>query len=255
MQVRGLITLAVAAAVATVAGCGSDGSDGAAPPTASATAPAGTPAASGPATTASPPANARPKSKPRPAAFRARIQRIPSRSTLKYSWRPGCPVPISGLRLITMTYWGFDKRPHQGQLVVNARVADKVVKVFKRLYAAHYPIRRMELVDKYRGSDFDSIEADNTSAFNCRNATGSSSWSQHAFGLAIDLNPCENPYVTAAGGVAHKHCVKYRNRSRRHPAVIHKGDVVYRAFTSIGWGWGGLWSGARDYQHFSGSGR
>jgi hypothetical protein len=140
-------------------------------------------------------------------------------------------------------------------MVVNAKVAGDVVKAFKKLYAAHYPIRRMELVDKYKGSDFDSIEADNTSAFNCRNATGSSSWSQHAYGLAVDINTCENPYVSADGTVAHKQCVKYRNRSRHDPGVIHKRDVVYRAFTSIGWCWGGLWDGARDYQHFSSNGR
>jgi hypothetical protein len=251
MQVRGLITLTIA--VAALAGCGSGGSGGAAPPTATGTAADRSPAASRPTATAS--RSPKAKAKPRPAAFSARIQRIPSRATLKHSWRPGCPVPISGLRLINMTYWGFDKRPHQGKLVVNAKVADDVAKVFKRLYAAHYPIRRMELVDKYKGSDFDSIEADNTSAFNCRSATGSSSWSQHAFGLAIDINPCENPYVTASGGVAHKHCVKYRNRARHDPGVIHKGDVVHRAFRAIGWGWGGLWSGTRDYQHFSSSGR
>ena len=251
MQVRGLITVALT--VAALAGCGSDGarSGGAAPPTATGTASDRSPAASQPAATPS----RRAEAKPRPAPFSARIQRIPSRATLKYSWRPGCPVPISGLRLINMTFWGFDKRPHQGRLVVNVKVAHDVAKVFKRLYAAHYPIRRMELVDKYKGSDFESIEAGNTSAFNCRAATGSSSWSQHAFGLAIDINTCENPYVTASGGVAHKHCVKYRDRDRRDPGVIHKGDVVYRAFTSIGWGWGGLWNGARDYQHFSSSGR
>jgi hypothetical protein len=253
MQVRGLITLAVAAVAVAGAGCGSGGSGGAAPPTASTSAPARSAATSRPVPSASP--TAHPKPKPRPATFGAHIGRIPSRATVKYSWHRGCPVPISGLRLIKMTYWGFDKHPHQGQLVVNAKVAGDVVKVFKRLYAAHYPIRRMELVDKYKGSDFASIEADNTSAFNCRNATGSSSWSQHAFGLAIDVNTCENPYVTAGGGVAHKHCVKYRDRSRHDPGVIHKGDVVYRAFTSIGWGWGGLWNGARDYQHFSSSGR
>jgi hypothetical protein len=251
MQVRGLISLAIA--VAAIAGCDSGGSGGAAPPTATGTAFDRSPAASPP--TATPSQSAKAKAKPRPATFSARIQRIPSRATLKHSWRPGCPVPISGLRLINMTYWGFDKRPHQGKLVVNAKVAGDVVKAFKRIYAAHYPIRRMELVDKYKGSDFDSIEANNTSAFNCRSATGSSSWSQHAFGLAIDINPCENPYVTASGGVAHKHCVKYRNRARHDRGVIHKGDVVYRAFRAIGWGWGGLWNGVRDYQHFSSSGR
>lgn len=179
-----------------------------------------------------------------------------ARATLKYSWRKGCPVPPARLRLIEMTYWGMDGRPHPGgRLVVNASVAADVVKVFGRLYDRRYPIRRMELVDVYKGSDNDSIDADNTSAFNCRNATGSGSWSQHAYGLAIDINPCENPYVTADGEISHKHCVKYRDRSRRDPGLIHKGDRTVRAFASIGWGWGGEWNGTKDYQHFSSTGR
>lgn len=150
-----------------------------------------------------------------------------------------------------MTYWGFDGKPHMGELVVNAKSAADLTKVFKRLYQKRYPIRRMERVDVYKGSDFQSIEADNTSAFNCRAATGSSSWSQHAYGLAVDINPCENPYVTAGGRISHPDCVKYRDRSRKDPGVIHRGDHVVRAFASIGWGWGGVWSGAKDYQHFS----
>lgn len=154
-----------------------------------------------------------------------------------------------------MTYWGFDGRSHVGELVVNAGAATDLVKVFKRLYDRRYPIRRMERVDVYKGSDFDSIEADNTSAFNCRSATGSSSWSQHAYGLAVDLNPCENPYVSSSGHVAHPRCVKYRNRSRKDAGVVHKNDLVVRAFAAIGWAWGGLWSGTKDYQHFSSSGR
>jgi D-alanyl-D-alanine carboxypeptidase len=249
MQVRRLITIAVA--VAAAAGCGSGGTDPASPPTAATSGAATQPTPSN--HPSSPSAAARATANP--DAFNARIRRIPSRATVKYSWRSGCPVPMSGLRLIEMTYWGFDKRPHQGQLIVNAKVAKDIVKAFKRVYAARYPIRRMELVDKYKGSDFESIEADNTSAFNCRKATGSSSWSQHAYGLAVDINPCENPYVEPDGGVSHKQCVKFRDRDRRNPAVIHRGDKVYRAFAAIGWGWGGLWSGARDYQHFSSTGR
>jgi hypothetical protein len=243
-----MITIAVAVAAA---GCSSGGTDPAAPPTTATSGAATQPAQAPSGQPASP--SARPTTDPN--AFSSRIRRIPSRATVKYSWRPGCPVPLSGLRLIDMTYWGFDKRPHQGQLVVHAKAAKDIVKAFKRIYQARYPIRRMELVDKYKGSDFDSIEANNTSAFNCRNATGSSTWSQHAYGLAVDINPCENPYVTASGSVAHKRCVKFRDRDRTDPGMIHRGDKVYRAFAAIGWGWGGLWSGTRDYQHFSSTGR
>ncbi|WP_242910890.1 M15 family metallopeptidase [Actinomadura terrae] len=192
---------------------------------------------------------------PTSTAFTARVERVTA-ADLKYSWRKGCPVAPSGLRMIRMTYWGMDHKPHpDGRLVVNAKASGDLVKVFRKLYAMRYPIRRMEPVDVYKGSDFDSIEAGNTSAFNCRNATGSTSFSQHAYGLAVDLNTCENPYVYADGHVAHKDCKKYRNRRNDDPGVIHAGDRVVKAFASIGWGWGGEWSGAKDYQHFSSSGR
>lgn len=187
--------------------------------------------------------------------FTAKISRIQHRSQVRYSWHPGCPVTPSRLRLITMTYRGFDHRIHVGRLVVNSAVTGKLILVFRKLFAMHYPIRRMIPVDAYRGSDFASIEADNTSAFNCRDATGSSSWSEHAYGLAVDLNPCENPYVYANGQEAHKRCRKFVNRSLHDQGIIHAGDKVVRAFASVGWGWGGTWQGDHDYQHFSANGR
>jgi hypothetical protein len=171
------------------------------------------------------------------------------------SWHPGCPVPLSSLRLLTLSYRGFDSKTHTGRLIVNRSVASRVVSVFRTLYAAGFPIRRMVPVDAYGGSDFRSIEADNTSSFNCRNATGSSHWSNHAYGLAIDVNPIENPYVTASGSVAHPASRPYLNRSRIRPGMAYPGGVLVNAFRSIGWGWGGYWSGDRDYQHFSVNGR
>jgi D-alanyl-D-alanine carboxypeptidase len=215
---------------------------------------------SGTATPATPPTasgtgSASPSAKPTNQKFDAQIKKVTA-GDLRYSWHKGCPVAPSGLRMIQMTYWGMDHRPHDGgQLVVNAKATGDLVKVFRKLYDMRYPIRRMEPVEKYKGSDFASIEADNTSAFNCRNATGSSSFSQHAYGLAVDLNTCENPYVYADGHVAHKDCTKYANRKIKAPGVIHAGDRVVKTFASIGWGWGGEWSGARDYQHFSSNGR
>ncbi|KAA9379185.1 M15 family peptidase [Microbispora cellulosiformans] len=189
-----------------------------------------------------------------PPAFSSKIEKV-SRDELRHSWRPGCPVAPSGLRKITMTYWGFDDKAHTGTLVVNKSVAEDVASVFGKLYDMRYPIRRMEPVDVYKGSDFDSIEVDNTSAFNCRNATGSGSWSNHAYGLAVDLNPRENPYVEADGSNAHRNADAFVDRPLKKPGVINRGDRVVRAFASIGWGWGGTWSGARDYQHFSVNGR
>lgn len=234
------------ATFATSCGGGRPGAGGGGEPGGSATpTPPDTPEAS--ATTTPPRVATRP--------FEAKVERITSRADVPHSWRPGCPVPLSGLRRLRMTHWGFDGKPHTGVLVVNKGAAEDLAKVFRKLYDKRFPIRRMEPVDKYKGSDFASIEADNTSAFNCRRATGSSAWSEHAYGYAIDLNPCENPYVSASGRVAHKDCVKFRNRRLRAPGMVHKGDAVVRAFADIGWGWGGTWGGPWDYQHFSRSGR
>ena len=137
--------------------------------------------------------------------FHARVQPIPAPMRAQMtgvSWHRGCPVGLGDLRLITLTYRGFDGRTHTGRLVANRSAAPVLVAVFRRLYAANFPIRRMEPVDRYGGDDFRSIEADNTSAFNCRAATGSSHWSNHAYGLAIDVNPIENPYVSGGAELA-----------------------------------------------------
>jgi hypothetical protein len=171
------------------------------------------------------------------------------------SWHADCPVSIGQLRLLVLTYWGFDNRSHTGRLVVNGDVAGAVVSVFHRLYDARFPIRRMRTVDDYGGSDFRSIEADNTSAFNCRVATGSTHWSEHAYGHAIDVDPIENPYVDG-GQTSHAASRPYLDRSRHRPGMAYPGGVLVQAFAAVGWGWGGSWSGSvHDYQHFSASGR
>ncbi|GAA0953105.1 M15 family metallopeptidase [Nonomuraea longicatena] len=187
---------------------------------------------------------------PGPPDFAAKVTPV-TRAQLPYSWRPGCPVPVGDLRLIRMSYWGFDDKPHVGELVVRKTVTDDIVTVFRKLYDWRWPIYKMELVDAYKGDDFDSIDANNTSAFNCRAATGSSNWSRHAYGQAIDINPRENPYVTASGSTAHQNAKKYTKRPLDAKGVINPGDKVVKAFQSVGWEWGGYWSGTKDYQHFS----
>ncbi len=171
------------------------------------------------------------------------------------SWRPGCPVSLGELRVVTAPFWGFDGRPHAGQIVVHRDVAADVLSVLRRLYVARFPIRRMVPIDAYGGSDFRSIEADNTSAFNCRYVDGTTRWSEHAYGRAIDLNPIENPYVTSAGTTSHPASRRYLRRAPYRPGMAVEGGAVVRAFAAVGWSWGGRWSGARDYQHFSASGR
>jgi len=112
----------------------------------------------------------------------------------------------------------------------------------------------MTPVDAYGGSDFRSIEADNTSAFNCRYVEGTTRWSEHAYGRAIDVNPIENPYVSG-GRTSHPASRTYVDRSRRRPGMAYERGALVRAFDAIGWGWGGRWTSVKDYQHFSASGR
>jgi hypothetical protein len=170
------------------------------------------------------------------------------------SWRPGCPVPLRDLRLLTLRHWDFDGAARTGRLVAHRDVARSLVSVFRALYEQRFPIRRMWLVDAFGASDFRSIEADNTSAFNCRPVEGTRRWSEHAYGRAIDVNPIENPYVSG-GRTSHGASVPYLDRSRYRPGMAVEGGALVRAFDAIGWGWGGRWSSPEDHQHFSASGR
>ncbi len=172
------------------------------------------------------------------------------------SWRPGCPVPLADLRLVTMSHWGFDRKVATGRLVVHKDAVPAVHGAFERLFAAGFPIRRMRPIEAYRGDDYASIEDDNTSAFNCRPRVGSpGEYSQHSFGQAVDLNPLENPYVDARGRTSHPRSVTYLDRSRERPGMILPGGPAVAAFDAVGWQWGGRWSSPTDLQHFSSSGR
>jgi D-alanyl-D-alanine carboxypeptidase len=170
------------------------------------------------------------------------------------SWRPGCPVGLSELRYLQLSYWGFDDAPHVGELIVHRDAVDAMADVFGTLFAERFPIRSMRLVDDFGGDDFTSIEADNTSAFNCRPVSGSDTgWSQHAYGTAIDINPIENPYVSG-GETEHPASVPYLDRTDVRPGMIVEGGMVVAAFDRHGWGWGGRWNNLKDWQHFSASG-
>ena len=174
---------------------------------------------------------------------------------LRASWRPGCPVGPAELRTLRVSYVGFDGRAHTGELVVNRAVTTDVTKVFHRLYALRFPVRRMVPVARYGGSDERSMAADNTSAFNCRYAVapGPKRWSVHAYGEAIDINTVENPYLEG-GRVLPPAGRAFVDRTRRRPGMAVAGGAVVRAFASVGWLWGGRWTGSPDWQHFSKSG-
>ena len=190
-----------------------------------------------------------------PPPFTAKVEHV-SRADLPYSWHPGCPVGPSQLRRIRLRYWGFDGAAHIGQIVVNEAVTSAVTGVFARLYAERFPIRRMQPVDAYRGSDPRSMAADNTSGFNCRYAVapGPKSWSVHAYGEAIDVDPVENPYLEG-GKVRPAAGAAYVRRTSARPGMAIAGGLLVQAFARAGWAWGGRWTASPDYQHFSANGR
>lgn len=174
---------------------------------------------------------------------------------MSFSWRAGCPVPIQELRLLTLTHWGFDDRAHRGELIIAAQYADEILLVFRRLYETRFPIQSIRLIDEFGGDDDRSMAANNTSAFNCRAATGTTRWSEHAYGRAVDVNPIQNPYVTPAGDTFPPAGAPYAARETPAQGLITPDGPVVAAFRDIGWLWGGDWTSARDYQHFSSSGQ
>jgi hypothetical protein len=183
-------------------------------------------------------------------AFAAQV--VPVRwDDLRHSYRAGCPVGPQQLRTVVVSHWGFDGKPRTGRIVVARRLAPGLVRVFRTLWEAKFPIRRLRPVSEYRGSDDASMAADNTSAFNCRFVGGTSRWSMHAYGEAVDVNPVENPYVRGAT-VSPPAGRAYLDRSRYRNGMAVRGGVLVRAFAAAGWKWGASFG---DYQHFSTTGR
>ena len=167
------------------------------------------------------------------------------------TWHPDCPVAPDQLRRVELDYVGFDNQTHRGALVVNEALVPDVIAIFADLQRQHYPIAKMQTVDHYpKAEDELSMEDDNTSAFNCRPMPSGTSWSLHAYGRAIDLNPLINPYITTSGDLQPKTAAAYLNRGRTDPGILHAGDPAVLAFTDRGWTWGGGWHDPIDYQHF-----
>jgi hypothetical protein len=181
--------------------------------------------------------------------FRAVVEPVPPDVLARSTWRPDCPVTADELRWVRLRFHGFDRRVHTGELLVNAAVADATVTAFRALFEAEYPIEEMRIT---RLDELDAPptgDGNNTGAFACRATIGQSTFSQHAYGLAIDVNPFQNPYVKG-DLVLPELASSYLDRDGRD-GVIHDGDPVVRAFATIGWAWGGAWRTLKDYQHFS----
>ena len=248
--------MAVLAATLLAAGCAAGGSTSATSPTRA------VPTSSPPRTTppeTTPPETTPPETTPPAPAgpvFRSSVSTLSAAARARMngvSWHPGCPVSMDQLRLLRVSYWGFDHAVHQGELVVNASAAAALSRAFGSLFEARFPIRQMRVVDDFGGDDERSMLADNTSAFNCRLVPGTTVWAQHAYGLAVDINPFENPWVRD-GAVDPPAAAAWADRTRSSPAMISHGDAVWQAFSAIGWPWGGDWRSLKDYQHFSANG-
>ena len=173
------------------------------------------------------------------------------------SWKQGCPTGLKDLRYVRVSHWNFKDSNAMGELIVHADAAISVTKIFEELYDIGYPVKQMRLVSNFKGSDWQSIEADNTSALNCRPVTGNSKkWSNHAYGKAIDINPIENPYISRTGYISHKASAIYRKRIHNpsrgltDKAMLLKKDKATQIFEKYGWKWGGDWEPVKDYQHF-----
>ncbi|MDX1468446.1 MAG: M15 family metallopeptidase [Acidimicrobiia bacterium] len=179
---------------------------------------------------------------------------VPDDVLARSSWTPDCPVTVEELSYLTLAHYGFDGLFHSGEMIVNAAFADEIVEVFRTLHKARFPIEQMRVIAAEEIDAHPTGDWNDTTSFVCRPAVGSNSWSQHAFGLAIDINPFHNPYVKG-DLVLPELASAYVDRADVRPGMVVAGDVVTEAFDAIGWGWGGRWSTLKDWMHFSHNGR
>jgi hypothetical protein len=189
------------------------------------------------------------------AGFASRVVSPPPAAVVDRStWRPRCPVDVADLAWVRLSFWGFDGERHTGELLVHEAAADDLVSVFGRLYRARFPLEEVTITTRAEQDAPPTGDGNATTAFDCRPTTGGTSYSQHAYGLAIDVNSFQNPSVKG-DLVLPELASSYLDRGRARPGMIQPGGPVVRAFASIGWAWGGDWRTLKDYQHFSLTGR
>jgi hypothetical protein len=185
--------------------------------------------------------------------YAATVRPVPDDVLARSTWRPSCPVAAADLRYLTMSFLGYDGRAHTGEMIVNARVADAVTRVFGHLYDAGFPLEEMRVVTQAELTAPPTGDGNNTTAFVCRAAVGQTRWSAHASGLAIDVNPFCNPY-TRGDLVLPELASSYVDRTNVRPGMVLPGNVVVSSFRSIGWSWGAEWTTPKDIQHFTATG-
>jgi hypothetical protein len=182
------------------------------------------------------------------------VDPAPADVIARSTWAPGCPVRADQLAWVRLTFIGFEGDRHTGELLVNHDAVHDLVGVFARLYRDEFPIEEMRITTKAEQTAPPTGDGSNTTAFNCRPVRGGTSYSQHAYGRAVDVNPFQNPYLKG-DLVLPELAGAYRDRSWRRPGMILPHGPVVRAFTDLGWGWGGSWHALKDLQHFSANGR
>lgn len=165
------------------------------------------------------------------------------------SYRENGPVKLSDLLLVRVKYINFEDEEKTGEIIVHRKLAKDIKEIFQELYEARYPIDKIRLIDEYGNSDELSMEDNNTYAFSVRPKTGKKSYSKHAYGFAVDINPVQNPYIKN-NVIEPKNSKDFLNRQNVRKGMIIKGDICYNAFKKRGWTWGGEWKSLKDYQHF-----
>jgi len=170
------------------------------------------------------------------------------------TWHDGCPVRADELVYVTVTFYGFDQVTHVGELLLHRDVADDVVAVFKALHQAQFPIEELRIITYDELAGEPTGDGNVTTGFVCRRVVSGSAWSQHAYGRAVDINPFHNPYLRG-NRVIPELATTYLDRDDVRPGMILADDVVVQAFAAIGWPWGGDWQSAKDWMHFSSTGR
>ena len=169
------------------------------------------------------------------------------------SYKADCTIDREELRYVHILHTGFDGETKEGELVVNKAIADDVLAIFEELYRAKYPIEKVRLVDEYGADDEASMSDNNSSAFNFRTISHTTTISKHGLGMAIDINPLYNPYVKTVNGalsIEPSNAAVYVDPSDDNPYRIDHDDLCYKLFSEHGFTWGGDWVHSKDYQHF-----
>ena len=186
-------------------------------------------------------------------------QKLPKRIQRKItgvSYRKNPYISYNDLRYIKVRYYDFHGKVRNGELIVNRKIADKTVRIFYELYQIKYPIQKIALVDEYGADDIRSMSANNSSAFNYRVIAGTTRLSNHAKGMAIDINPRINPYINSKGTLTPANGAVYRCRDTKKCTgkyakyMIQRNSKITKIFKKYGFSWGGDWKYSKDYQHF-----